>query len=83
MKTTVEITDAIYQKIKARSSLRGQTLKSFFLEAVREKLERETEAVSEEPGWMRVFGKASPDSAAEVQSVIDEEFSRISDEDWK
>jgi len=38
MKTTVEVPDTLYRQIKARAALKGQTIKAFFLEAIREKL---------------------------------------------
>lgn len=83
MKTTLELPDRLYRQIKARAALRGQTVKAFFLEAVRDKLTSNDDAAAREPGWMALFGKANPREVAEVQRIIDEEFEKIDPEDWK
>lgn len=83
MKTTVDVPDRIYRQIKARAALRGQTIKSFLLDAVREKLATESGSrKKQEIGWRAVFGKGNKQDVAEVQRIIDEEFSRIDLEDW-
>ena len=82
MKTTLELPDSLYRQIKARAALRGQTVKAFFLEAVRDKLTADYGA-SHIPGWKKVFGKANPGDVADVQRIIDEEFERIDPEDWQ
>ena len=38
---------------------------------------------AEQTGWRAAFGTARPEDVAEVQRIIDEEFSRIDPEDWK
>lgn len=83
MKTTIEISDTIFRQVKATASLKGQTLKSFFLEALREKLSKETRKKTKHSGWRRTFGQASSESVTQVQTIIDEEFSKINPEDWK
>lgn len=82
MKTTVELPDALYRKIKARAASRGQSVKAFFLDALRDKLSEENRT-SVEPGWKSVFGKAPAREVRKVQRVIDEEFSRIDPEEWE
>ena len=79
MKTTIEIADSLYRQVKARASLKGQTVKAFFVEALQEKLRKEAETSDRPPGWMKAFGKAPESSVAEVQAIIDDEFSRIGD----
>jgi hypothetical protein len=79
MKTTLEIPDAIYRQIKARAALKGQTVRSFFLDAIQEKLNGQRR----KGGWQTVFGKASQDDVQNLQRIIDEEFSRIDPEDWR
>jgi hypothetical protein len=83
MKTTLEIPDAIYRQVKARAALNGQTVRSFFLEALREKLNGQRRKAKPPAGWRSVFGKATQEEIDEVQKIIDEEFSRINPEDWK
>lgn len=82
MKTTVELPDKLYRQIKARAALRGQTIKAFFLDALRDKLTAESAKPKGQTGWRAVFGKADKDDVAEVQRIIDEEFSHIDPEDW-
>jgi hypothetical protein len=83
MKTTLELPDRLYRQIKARAALRGQTVKAFFLDAVRDKLAADRDAASRDPGWRAVFGKANPGDVKQVQRIIDEEFAQIDPEDWK
>ena len=83
MKTTVEIPDAIYRQIKATAALRGQTVKAFVLQSLHDKLAAERSGKKRPVGWRSVFGKASKADVADVQRMIDEEFSRIDPEDWK
>jgi hypothetical protein len=82
VKTTLELPDKLYRRIKARAALRGQTIRAFFLDAVRDKLASERAISSQETGWRAVYGKARPEDVADVQRIIDEEFSRIDPEDW-
>jgi hypothetical protein len=85
MKTTVEIPDKLYREIKARAALRGQTIKAFFLDALRAKLDGTVAAngkTKAPKGWRAVFGAADKEDMAELQRIVDEEFSRIDPEDW-
>ena len=83
MKTTIEISDTIYRQVKARASLRGITMKAFFLEALKEKLESNAQSGDREAGWMQVFGKADAAATESVQKTIDDEFSKIDPSDWQ
>jgi hypothetical protein len=90
MKTTVEIPDAIYRQIKARAALQGQTIKDFLMDAVRAKLAKEVKRSNgklkkplAKTGWQAVYGAADPQQAADLQRIIDEEFSRIDPEGWE
>jgi hypothetical protein len=83
MKTTVEVPDRLYRQIKARAALRGQTIKAFFLDAVRDKLAVEKSPASKQTGWRAAFGAGRPEDVAEVQRFIDEECSKIDPEGWE
>lgn len=83
MKTTIEISDTIYRQVKARASLKGMTMKAFFLEALKEKLKAESRKKDEEAGWLQVFGKADAAAINEVQAIIEDEFSKVDPEDWR
>jgi len=82
MKTTVEVPDSLYRQVKARAALKGQTVKAFFLEALREKLTAASSKPQEEVGWRSVFGKADKEDMDELQRIIDEDFSKIDYAEW-
>ena len=82
MKTTVDVPDNLYRQIKARAALKGQTIKAFLLDALREKLGTTSPEPQEEAGWRAVFGKGDKEAIAEVQSIIDEEHSQIDYAEW-
>ncbi len=84
MKTTLEIPDKIFRELKARSALAGQPMRTFVIEAIEEHLHGAGKpAAGLEKGWRAVFGKASAAAAADVQSVVDREFSSVNLDEWK
>jgi hypothetical protein len=83
MKTTVEIPDSLYRQIKARAALQGQTIKDFLVDAVRAKLASDKAKPNGKTGWEAAFGAADPKDVAELQRIIDEDFSKIDPDDWK
>ena len=84
MKTTLEVPDPIFRRAKATAAERGQSLKDFVTEALRDKLARDAAlAKMSEPHWMRGFGKLKRlhKETRRVQSVVDKEFEVIEPED--
>ena len=81
MKTTIEIDEPIYRRMKARAALRGQTMRAFVAEALADKLAAESARGT--AGWRSVFGQAPPGTTDAVQAAIDGEFSRIETESWR
>ncbi len=84
MKTTLELPDQLFRKAKATAAERGQSLKEFVTEALRDKLlQRGGRARADEPEWMQGFGKLKRlhKETLRVQSVIDQEFEVIEPED--
>jgi hypothetical protein len=84
MKTTLELPDPIFRKAKATAAERGQSLKEFVTEALREKLSSGFRRANvSEPGWMQGFGtlKRLHQETVRVQSLIDEEFEVSEPED--
>lgn len=63
--------------------MRGQTVKAFFLDAVRDKLAADRNAAAKQAGWRAVFGKAAPADVRELEQILDAEFEQIDPEDWK
>jgi hypothetical protein len=82
MKTTLELPDRLFRKAKATAAERGQSLKDFVTEALRDKLMPQS-GRAEEPEWMQGFGKLKRlhKETVRVQSVVDQEFDVIEPED--
>jgi hypothetical protein len=82
MKTTLEIPDSLFRKVKATAALDGQSLKDFITDAVKEKLTRP--ARNRKEGWQTVFGKLPAKAAREMRAITtDPEFRKIEPEDWQ
>jgi len=84
MKTTLEIPDVLFRRVKSKAAERSQTLKDFVNEALQEKLaSRRAAARSGEPEWMRGFGKLRQlhKETARIQERIHEAFEVLEPED--
>jgi len=58
MKTTLEIPDALFRRVKSKAAQRGQSLKEFVGEALSEKLGSGRRTVpAGDPEWMQGFGR--------------------------
>src|SRR5260370_39069555 len=80
MKTTLELPDQLFRKAKATAAERGQSLKEFVTEALRDKLLLGTgRARADDPERMQGFGKLKRlhNETVRVQSVIDQELAVI------
>lgn len=83
MKTTMEIPTGLLREVKAKAALRGLSMKDFVVEALKEKLAAESRQAQPQPGWRGVYGKATKKSVQQVREVVDSEFSRVDEADWK
>ena len=84
MKTTLEIPDPLFRKAKATAAERGQSLKDFFTDALRDKLApRKAGQHGTQPEWMQGFGKLKRlrRETARIQTAIDTEFGTVEAED--
>ena len=84
MKTTLELPDPLFRKAKATAAERGQSLKEFVGDALRDKLALDrTRAGAAEPQWMAGFGKLKRlrKETARVRAVVDAEFRVVEPED--
>jgi hypothetical protein len=80
MKITLELPDPLFRRAKATAAERGESLKDFVTEALREKLVPGAErATASEPVWMKGFGKLSRlhKETMRVQAIVDREFEVI------
>ncbi len=84
MKTTLEIPDALFRKVKARAAERGETMKEFVNTALQEKLaSRRATALPGDPEWMQGFGKLRRlrKQTKAIQDRIQEAFEVVEPED--
>lgn len=84
MKTTLEIPDLLFRRVKSKAAERDQTLKEFVTEALQEKLAPSRSAVhSGQPEWMQGFGKLRRlrKETETIQERIREAFEVVEDED--
>ena len=82
VKTTLEIPDPLYRRIKATAALQGKSLREFFTEAAEEKLTRKSD--KQVTGWRAVWGKLPKEAAEEMDAIINAPgFREIEPEMWK
>jgi hypothetical protein len=84
VKTTLEIPDPLFRKVKSKAAERGQTLKDFVAEALREKLAPGTSMGRlDEVPWMQGFGRLRRlrKETVRIQARIDAAFEAIEPED--
>ena len=80
MKTTLDLPAPVFRRAKATAAERGQSLKDFVAEALRDKLVAEAgRAIAAKPPWMQGFGKLKHlhQETLRVRSVFDDEFEVI------
>jgi hypothetical protein len=84
MKTTIEVPDLLFRKVKSKAAERGQTLREFVSEALQEKLApRRSTTRPGEPEWMKGFGKLRRlhKETERIQERIQEAFEVVEPED--
>lgn len=85
MKTTIELPDRLFRKVKAQAAFAGLSLKSLITKALEEMLTSKQKQPASEPQWLPLFGalKSRKNEIRKIQKMIDHEFSKINPEDWK
>jgi hypothetical protein len=84
MKTTLEVPDVLFRRVKSRAAERGQTMKQFVNEALQEKLAARAGAPSSgDPDWMQGFGRLRRlrKETKAIQERIREAFEVVEPED--
>jgi plasmid stability protein len=83
VKTTLEIPDPLFRKVKSRAAERGQSLKDFVVEALHARLASERGASDEAPPWMAGFGKLKRlrKETARIQALVDTDLDVVEAED--
>lgn len=84
MKTTLEIPDALFKRVKLSAVSSGTTLKRYIAEALETRLAQETSKNVEKP-WMKRFGNLSHlrKETRRIEKIIENEFEAIDSEGWK
>lgn len=88
-KTTIEIPTNIFKVCKAKAALQGLTLREFFLQALTNKIsEKNIQSKHEAKKKLPLFGSAkkSPYLLREIKQIektIEQEFSKVNQEEWK
>ncbi len=80
MKLTVEISNAFYRRLADGAAAQGKTVNDYLVKIVREKFVAAASKPRKERGWRAVYGAADPKEVADLQRIIDSEFSSINDE---
>lgn len=84
VKTTIEIPDALFRRVKSHAAEHGMSLKDFVTDALQARLATvATSTPDDEPRWMAGFGKLRRlhTETVRIQGIIDETFDRIETED--
>jgi hypothetical protein len=87
MKTTLDIPDLLFRRVKARAAIQGQSMKVFVVDALRARMQTAAaeDGKTSQPEWRNVYGALKRDRAEvrKVQAIIDEEFEKVNPDDWK
>jgi hypothetical protein len=83
VKTTIEVPDPLFRRVKSRAAGRGQTLKQFVTEALQEKLGGARSEGGADPEWMRGFGRLRRlrSETKRIEDRIEEAFETIEPDD--
>jgi hypothetical protein len=83
VKTTLEIPEALFRKVKATAARQGRTLKQLVQEALSEKIARVDGASRKQKPWMVLAGglKHLHSENRRIERVIEAEFENIEPED--
>jgi len=85
VKTTLEIPDLLYRRLKASAAHQGRSVRALVNEAIVEKLQKPSGEEAGGPPWRKAFGQLRHLSAEtrRVDRVIRGEFSSVDPEEWK
>ena len=83
VKTTIEIPNELFRKLKASAAAQGQSMKEFLTRALQEKLTGRKPRNGGTTGWRTVWGKATRKQVRDVDAIIQAEFERIEPENWQ
>ena len=82
MKTTLEMPETLYRRLKSHAAQRGVSVRLVVTEAVEATLREQKPKNGKLTGWRAAFGMA-PGSAREINRIVEKAFETIEPEDWK
>jgi len=84
MKTTIELPDPLFKKVKNYARQRKRSFKDLVVEALK-RIVAEADSAVDEPEWKRCFGRfrGSQAETRAIQEIIDNELSKVDPEEWK
>jgi hypothetical protein len=85
VKTTVELPDALYRKLKSAAAEEGRSIKEILAEAVADRLRRGAGGESKAKPWETAFGgmKSLHRENLRIERLIEAEFEKIDEEEWR
>ena len=85
VKTTVELPDSLYRKLKSTAAEEGRSIKEILTEAVSDRLRRGSSAERNARPWESAFGglKALHKENIRIDRVIRAEFDKIDEDEWR
>ncbi len=85
MKTTVELPDSLYRKLKSTAAEEGRSIKDLLTEAVAERLRRRGPTEPNARPWESAFGgmKALHRENLRIDRLIRAEFEKIDEDEWR
>lgn len=81
MKTTVEIPDELYRSAKSKAAEMGVSFRSYLIDALHMRLNREYESDSLE-GIFGAFA-AEPEAVYAVERVVEDDLEQIDPDEWR
>ena len=85
MKTTVELPDSLFRKLKSTAAEEGKSLKELLTEAVTDRLRRGPAGDRPARPWEAAFGgmKALHRENLRIDRAIAAEFESVDEEEWR
>ena len=82
MKTTLEMPDTLFRRLKAHAAERGTSIKNIVNAAVARALSDPAKP-SDRAGWRAAIGTIPPSRLKKINQAIEDAFERIDPADWK
>ena len=84
MKTTLDIPDKLLFQVKAQAALAGQSMRVFFIDAVRQRLAQMKRGQGNRPApaWKKFVGVVPEKVAREIDATVESGCEQVDPGDW-